>query len=302
MKMVAAGAAVVILAVVGFFAFRRSGANSPGSATTSTPAPAPTVVAAVHQPTPVPTPEPSAAAAGTVPSPSPAPALPVTVVEKTTPTPRPTRTPRPTAVPTRAVPTPAPTEIPKPVRRPADLTLVVRKAVRLNVSPDQARVFLDGKLIGIADDWDDSGGGSLVTFEKEGSHRFRLAYPGFRDLIVDVNVSASARDEQVEIDRKMETGTPDGPTGPPGKLKRPDYKTQGTIRFEVEPADANLTINGIALGPVSQWADKDLELQAPGVHEVALSAPGREPRSLRVIAAQATGKQGTRIKERLKKN
>ncbi len=299
-QLVAAGAAVVILAAVGFFALRRSGANSSGAAPTpssasptpSGPGPAPTSGPAAQQPTPVPTPEP-------VPEPTKPP--PIAVAVK--PTPQPTRTPRPTAVPTRTVPpTPVPTEVPKPVRKAANLTLSARRTVRINVSPDQARVFLDGKLIGISDDWDDSGGGSLVTFDKDGTHRFRFAYPGLRDLIVDVNVSPGAKDEQVEIEAKMETGTPDGPTGPPGKLKRPDYKTQGAIRFDVDPPDTNLTINGIALGPVSQWVDKDLELQAPGVHEVALSAPGREPKVLRVIAAQATGKQVAKIKERLKKN
>jgi hypothetical protein len=40
--------------------------------------------------------------------------------------------------------------------------------VKLELTPNQARVFLDSHLIGIVDDWDDSGGGAILAFLKEG--------------------------------------------------------------------------------------------------------------------------------------
>lgn len=304
-KAIGLGALAVVLVVGAVFAVRQLGKKEgpaagglqpvPTSGTSAGPASSGT-------PGPVASPFPYPAAVST-----PLAVEKVVVVERATPPPKPTRTPRSTPTPRSTIaPTPAPAKSPAvtfvpTAQRQANLTVTTRRAIKLNVSPDQARVFLDGKFIGISDDWDDAGGGSYLIFGKDGFHRFRFAYPGFRDFIVDVNVAFGSREDKVEIERKLEPGTPEGPTGPPGKLKRPDYKTQGAVRFTVEPAETNVTINGIALGPASQWKDKDLDLQAPGVHEVALSAPGHEPKVLRVVAASATGKQVATIKERLKK-
>src|SRR5450759_212622 len=64
------------------------------------------------------------------------------------------------------VPSPTKTSPARPTEPPAYDTFSVGKAVKVNISPSQARVFLDGRYIGISDDWDDSGGGALVTFSE----------------------------------------------------------------------------------------------------------------------------------------
>jgi hypothetical protein len=184
----------------------------------------------------------------------------------------------------------------------ADTTVTVKRGVKINVDPTEARVFLDGRYIGISNDWDGHGGGELLTFDDEGTHHLRFAYPGYRDRHVDVKVSRSADKETLEVEDKLEKGTPGGSTGPEGKLSRPSYQTRGTVRFKVEPADATVTVDGKDYGAASRYAEEDLTLRSPGVHDVVLRAPGHREKSFRVIAAPAADKEHVVIKEKLKKD
>lgn len=189
---------------------------------------------------------------------------------------------------------------PRPTEPPAYDTFSVRKTVKVNVKPSQARVFLDGKYIGISDDWDDFGGGALVTFS-EGRHRFRFTHPGMKDLLIDVTFGAKGADDKIELDQKMEKGESGAPAGPEGKISSPDYKTSGAVRFEVKPPDATVSIDGRSMGPASQYKDKEVKLHEPAVHDVVLSAPGYKSKHLRVIASASTDKNLATVKESLKK-
>jgi len=222
-------------------------------------------------------------------------------------------TPAPETAPTkraRVKPTTAPLEEPagpsvqatpkvvKPAQQAADLTVTVRRFLKIDVSPNQARVYLDGRYIGISDDWDDSGGGSLLAFNLEGTHRLRICAPEHRDLIVDLIVRSTATDDKVSIDRSLEKGTPDGPTGPEGKLKRPNYRTVGAAVFNVDPPDTMVTVNGREQGLASK---KDFHFPEMAVYEVLLTAPGYEPKALRVLVGPTAGEVRANIKEKLKK-
>jgi hypothetical protein len=184
---------------------------------------------------------------------------------------------------------------------PADRTYEVRKGVKINVDPTQARVFLDGRYIGISDDWDGHGGGEMLTFDAPGVHRLRFSMPGHRDATAEVRVANDAHDDTKEVEPKLEKGEPSGSTGPDGKLGHPDYATRGAVRFRVEPSDAELTVDGKSYGSVSRYADEDLALKGPMVHELELTAPGRRPKHLRVIVAPAASDEHATVKEKLKK-
>jgi serine/threonine-protein kinase len=219
----------------------------------------------------------------------------------------------PAAAPTkkaRAKPTAAPeapssvAAAPKPVnpsQKPADVTVTIRRFLKLDVSPNQARVYLDGRYIGIGDDWDDAGGGSLLAFNVEGTHRLRICAPEYRDLLVELIVRSTATDDKVTIDRSLEKGTPDGPTGPEGKLKRPSYRTVRAAVFNVEPPDALVTVNGRELGPASKWAKEDLHFADMAVYEVLLSASGYESKSFRILVSPTAGEVRANVKEKLKR-
>ncbi len=234
----------------------------------------------------------------------------VAVVETPAPDASPTVAPtkkahvKPTAAPeaATAVAAAVPTAPKASAQKPADLTVTVRRFLKLNVSPSQARVYLDGRYIGISDDWDDGGGGSLLAFNLEGTHRLRICAPGYHDLLVDLIVRSTATDDKVTIARSLEKGSPDGPTGPAwlpeGKLKRPSYRTVRDAVFNVEPPEALVSVNGRVLGPAS---NKDFQFAEMAVYEVLLTAPGYESKSLRILAGPAAGEVRANIKEKLKK-
>jgi len=207
-----------------------------------------------------------------------------------------------TAAVVAAGPSPFVTAQPATPTPRVDLVVASRRLVKVNVSPSQARVFLDGKYIGISDDWDDAGGGRILSFPFEGNHRLRMAYPGYRDLNVDVQIRRNATEDKVEIERDLEKGAPDGPLGPQGKFHRPNYRTVRGAVFAVDPPDALVNVDGKDLGPASNWATEELVLDAPGVHEVTLSAPGREPMTIRLLVANTAGEFQAKIKEKLKKS
>jgi len=188
-----------------------------------------------------------------------------------------------------------------PAVKHADLTVTIRRFLKINVSPSQARVFMDGNFIGISDDWDDAGGGSLLTFNLEGQHRLRICYPEHRDLLVDVIVRSTAADDKVTIEQDLPKGTPDGPTGPEGNLRRPNYKSIGAIVFNVDPPDAMVTVAGKDYGPASKWLKEEMTFRDMAVYQVSLSAPGYETKTVRVMIAPTAGELRATIKERLKK-
>jgi hypothetical protein len=188
-----------------------------------------------------------------------------------------------------------------PAQKAADLTVTIRRFLKVNVSPSQARVFLDGNYIGISDDWDDAGGGSLLTFNLEGQHRLRICYPEHRDLVVDVVVRSTATDDKVTIDRNLEKGVPDGPTGPEGSFHRPNYKTVGAVLFNVNPPDATVSVNGKEYGPASKWAKEEMQFRDMAVYQIDLAAPGYEPKTVRLMVAPTAGEIRATIREHLKK-
>ena len=296
------GVSVLILAGVGIFAVRELGKPAaPPQATPPQPVPTAAPIPTFAPPaTPVPVATPSADA-GAVP-----PRLTELAPTKAIPTPKASRSPRATVeVPPKSPPGPVEAVTVKPpastYNTSPDHTVYTRRRVKVNVSPSQARVFLDGRYIGISDDWDGAGGGALVAFGKEGRHRFRFTYPGRRDLVIDVVVESNADDDKIELDQSMEKGEPHPPFGPEGKLPRPDYRTTGTVRFQIKPSEALLTVDGRILGKASNWADSDLKIPEMGIHDVTLSMPGYKPKQLRILSGLEAEKETTVVKESLKK-
>ena len=204
--------------------------------------------------------------------------------------------PEPSPVP--AVAAGPPTDDPPPASgRTVDNVYRTRRFVRFSVSPDQARVYVNGRYVGTADDWDDSGGGRDFEFSREGTHRVRLELPGYRDLNVEVLVTPAAEEDTVEMDDDLQrTSKVAFP-----KLPSVSEQTTGPVYFEVDPADAMVSEGGRNLGPASSFGEGNpLRLTGPAVHDFVLSAPGRRSKVVRVLVAPNAGEDVARIKEKLK--
>jgi hypothetical protein len=223
-----------------------------------------------------------------VPSPTPAAAPTATPL----PEPTPAWTPSPTAVPTAVVLLGSGPPVRAASRTLGDGTATIqprREALEtgqglvLSITPGQARVFLDGRALGVASDWDDRSGGAALGFRKPGKYQLRFTYPGRRDLLVAVTSGGKGAPALVRLVEELPEGLRSAV--PPGELPPPDLRTAGALRFDVQPPDALVSLDGRALGPASRWSDADLSVPSPGVHEVRLSAKGRETAVLRVVAS-----------------
>ena len=276
-------------------------------------APAPPVPVAVAQlPSPaappiaeVATPEPSPIV---LPTPGPGEAADATVGASRlvgTPLARPTRT-RPSPVPTpeapkiaaraevEAPPPPASSATARPTR--VDKVYETRGSVRFTSSPEQARLYVDGHYVGIADDWDNRGGGRALELEKDGTHYVRMELPGYRPMNLQIDVTPDG-DDSVSIDEELERRE----RLPYEKLPAVYDRTTSEVEFEITPADAGVSEDGKALGPASDFGPASpLKLSGPRVHDLMLSAPGYKPRLVRILVAPNAGKPRAKVSEKLK--
>jgi serine/threonine-protein kinase len=166
---------------------------------------------------------------------------------------------------------------------------------KIDVDPDQARLQLDGRPIGISNDWDGFGGGEKLTFPP-GRHRLRISLPGYRDETVTLIIDPSADDDEVDVDVKLEEN---GSGAKYEKKKSPSSKTSGPVLFEVSPADATVSVDGRPVGRAGDFSSNPLRLDgAPRVAEIVLSTPSGKSRALRVLVV-AGGPEECEIKEKL---
>ncbi|MDQ6894871.1 MAG: hypothetical protein M3167_19630, partial [Acidobacteriota bacterium] len=218
-----------------------------------------------------------------------------------------TRGPRPTPAVTRmaaaaaaAPPSESAAET-RASREPAgivDNVYRTRRFAKFGVSPDQARMYVDGRYVGIADDWDDRGGGRKYEFAREGTHRVRFELPGHRDLNVEILVSPSAPDDTADVGDELKRES----RVPYSKLGSIEDRTVGPVVFEVLPPDATITEGSRPLGPASAFGPSSpLRLSGPMVHDLVLSAPGRKPKTVRILAGPSAEKPQAKVKVELKK-
>ncbi len=159
-----------------------------------------------------PLPEPSLAPVPPAPTPTPLPLVAAATVVPVAPHDTPLA---PTAMPPAAAPaeseappaaTPPPPPAPPttaaaPPRAAAEnpsIELRAKSGVELDVDPDDAEVFVDGRDLGTADDVD------TYTFPTPGRHLIRLVYPGYKPVLAVVVVTPDADDDDVELEVDME--------------------------------------------------------------------------------------------------
>jgi len=276
---------------------------APTTAPTAVPAPptsAPTVEPAAAEPTPLtlPTAGPAAAADAVVGAPrvAGAPAARPTVRVRPTPPPREDEK---VAVVASAEPPPPPPPPAASDDRAAriDATYATRRAVRFTSSPEQARLYVDGRYVGIADDWDNRGGGREYEFEKPGSHVVRMELPGYRPKRFEIDVGSDGGDS-VSIDEELERNQ----KVPYEKLPAPSDRTTGEVEFNVTPPEAVIMEGDKTLGPASSFGSgSPLKLSPGTVHDLTLTAPGYRPKLVRVLVASNAGRDRAKISEKLKK-
>ncbi len=173
-----------------------------------------------------------------------------------------------------------------------------RRYARFAVTPQQARIYVDGRYVGIADDWDNWGGGCAFPFARTGPHPVRLELSGYRSLNLDVRVTRDAAAETVEVDDTLELRSE---VAYP-KLPKVAGRTTGAVEFAVEPSDAVVWLGGKRLDAASAFTSgKPLLLSGPKVYDLKLSAPGRKSKTVRILVAPNAGRSRARVKLKLRR-
>jgi pyruvate/2-oxoglutarate dehydrogenase complex dihydrolipoamide acyltransferase (E2) component len=81
----------------------------------------------------------------------------------------------------------------------AGATYECRRGAKFRIDPDKAVVTIDGRRIGIADDWDDNGGGKIWYFAYPGTHYVKLALHGYHTEWVRILVRWTASKEVADV-------------------------------------------------------------------------------------------------------
>ena len=293
------GLAALVAAALYYVREAKRAQPAPGPvATAAAPTAAPALPAtAVPEPSLVPTEEAPVEVATPAPAPT---APPATTKPKAGPRPRPTAEVHERAP--ASEPTPAPPAPPAAAAAPSrpdrvDAEYRTRRAVRFTSSPEQARLYLDGKYIGIADDWDNRGGGKELEL-RAGTHYIRMDLPGYRPFVIEVEVSAGADKDSPSVDEEMERRDHTAYE----KLPAPFDRTTGAVEFQVEPSDTTVSEGSRELGLASAFGPASpLQLGGPMVHDLMLQAPGYKARLVRILVAPNAGRDRAKVKVSLKR-
>ena len=69
----------------------------------------------------------------------------------------------------------------------------------------------------------------------------------------------------------------------------------------MEPPFAIVSVDGREMGPASRFFQQDMLFREQAVFEVVLTAPGYQPKRVRVLVSPSVGKERAIIREKLKK-
>jgi serine/threonine-protein kinase len=104
-----------------------------------------------------------------------------------------------TAPPSQPAAAPAPPEpAPQPTREEASVHVRCRRGVEFDLDPSDALVTLDGRPLGPADEVEQ------YEITTPGHHTLRLTAPGYKTVVVDVEVAPDARSKWEELEIEME--------------------------------------------------------------------------------------------------
>jgi hypothetical protein len=180
-------------------------------------------------------------------------------------------------------------------------------AIDFDVDPEDAEVYLDGELIGVADNFD---GFPSYLWLRKGTYDVVVYRPGFKTLARQISLNSG---EMVDFNDEMERGEAVRPEDLPAKsterreerLRRDreraaeaamkarvrdrDFEV-GRIHLDIQPDDAAVHLDGRFLGSAGELSFLSAGVVAePGQHSIEVVRPGyrTEKRSLVVALGES---------------
>lgn len=173
--------------------------------------------------------------------------------------------------------------------------------VDIDVSPAEARVYLDGQYIGAADDF--AGDPNYLSL-RPGSYRLEFRLEGYESLGIDIDAEPGAK---IEVHKKLPR-TPGakryGPHEAPAEIQREDTwerRAPGTtsparertrLMITAQPRDAAVYLDDHFLGTAEELGRTDGGVPlTPGRHTITVSRPGFKNRTVAVNVARGEAKK-----------
>jgi serine/threonine protein kinase len=185
--------------------------------------------------------------------------------------------PAPSPQPAVPAPAPAPAEesdpepsAPSPA---ADRNLRTGLDVAFRVTPPDAYVLVEGRVIGTAQEWSGQKGGRPYSFPGPGTYLVKIKKDGMNDLRIAVEANAAGGITPIFAQLRQR---------PAEQVDSSDLRTfrvRSAIAFRVRPPLATVLVDGQPVGPARSFSGgflhsrEWLELPA-GRHRVSLVAPG----------------------------
>lgn len=216
--------------------------------------------------------------------PAPAPSEPAPVV------PAPREEPAP-----RREPEPAPAEPePSPSFR-ADQTVRTGLNVAFRVTPPDAHVLVEKRVIGRAEEWSGQKGARTYTFPGAGTYEVKIRKAGMKDQVLAVEAGAGSA-ATITVRLRPEAAA---------AVDASDLRTvrvREAVAFRVTPAQAGILVDGQAVGTARQFSGGGafrrrgewLELD-PGKHRISVVAPGHQRQDFLVEVSATAEKDRERI-------
>jgi serine/threonine protein kinase/outer membrane biosynthesis protein TonB len=230
-----------------------------------------------------------------VPAPAPSSAPPAVVPPPARP--REQRVPGPAAgEPAAPAPAPAPRE-PEPEAAPeapaADQTIRTGLQVGFRITPPDAHVLVEGRVIGEAQDWSGQKGARTYTFPGAGTYMVKIKKDGMKDMLIAVEAGAGGASTISARLRPRAAADIDA-----SDLE--SVRVREGVALNVRPGNAEVLVDGQPVGEARRYAGgllrpREILVLNPGKHRLSFVAPGGARKDVLVEVTETADKQRQRI-------
>jgi hypothetical protein len=167
-------------------------------------------------------------------------------------------------------------------------------ALEFRVTPPDARVLVDGTVIGTALEWSGGKKNRTYTLPGPGEYEVKIRAPGLRET--RLLVKASERGGVTPILARL--GAVGGATADASDLR--SVRVREAVAFRVDPSSASILVDGQPAGTAGEYSGRPMAPRTwlklpPGRHRVSVTAPGRQRQDIVVEVTPGAEKERDRI-------
>jgi hypothetical protein len=175
----------------------------------------------------------------------------------------------------------------------ADQTLRSTMQVAFHVTPPDAHVLVEGRVIGEAQDWSGQNGARIYVFPGAGTYLVKIRKPGMKEVRIAVEAGAgkvNAISAHLVPMAAAEVDATDLQT----------VRVREGVSFNIRPALAQVEVDGQPVGPARRFAGgflrpKEILLLPPGKHRISLVLQGYRRKDFLVEVTETAEKPRDRI-------